>query len=89
MKSMSLEQAVAAIRAKPPAEREAALEALTSAATQDIADGPVGRWAIFDPLQCTPEIASRCEYRGGPGSRRICLVAIDEAVHCPHADYVP
>jgi len=89
MKALSLEQAVALVREKPPAERAAAVEALASAATQDIDGGPASGWAIFDPLECTPDTAERCEYRGGPGSRRICLVAIDRAIDCPHAVYVP
>ncbi len=89
MKAMSLEEAVATIRAKPPAERAAAIEALAAAANRDIAEGPVAGWAVFDPLECTQDTAARCDYRGGPGSGRICLVAIDEGVECPHAEYVP
>jgi len=88
VKGMTLAQAVAAIRAMPPQERVAAVEALASTASGG-PEGPGEGWKVFDPVECTPEVATRCDYRGGPGKGRICLVAIDERVGCPHAEYVP
>jgi len=88
MKGMSLDQALAAIRAMPPQDRVAAVEALARAATRGL-EGQGNGWTVFDPLECTPDVATRCDYRGGPGKGRICLVAIDDRVGCPHAEYVP
>jgi hypothetical protein len=89
MKAMSLEEAAKAIRAMPTEERANALEALAAAAIQDLTGGASARWTILDPLECTPEMAAHCDYRGGPGNGRICLVLVDERVACPYADYVP
>jgi len=89
MKPMSLEEATAAIRRMPAGERASAIGALAGAATQGLSDGPIAGWTLLDPLECTSEMAAHCDYRGGPGSGRICLVAVDEEVHCPHAEYVP
>ncbi|HVP67901.1 MAG TPA: hypothetical protein VMT17_11620 [Anaeromyxobacteraceae bacterium] len=88
MKPMTLEEAAKAIRAMPREERHRALQALADAAGDGLASGPSAGWTILDPLQCTPDMAAHCDYRGGPGSGRICLVAVD-GLDCPHAEYVP
>jgi len=89
MKPMTLEEAAKAIRAMPAPDRARALEALASAATEGLADGPSATWTILDPMECTADMAAHCDYRGGPGSGRICLVAVQDDVECPYAEYVP
>ena len=88
MKAMSLEEAAKAIRKMAPDERARARELLASAAVGELADGPPA-WTVLDPGECTPDMAARCDYRGGPGEGRICLVLVDERIACPYADYVP
>ncbi|HTP49676.1 MAG TPA: hypothetical protein VMK42_03175 [Anaeromyxobacteraceae bacterium] len=89
MKHMSLEEAADAIRRMSPGERQHAMEALAAAVAEGVADGPSGGWTILDPQDCTPAMAERCDYRGGPGNGRICLTRVDAGVPCPHAEYVP
>jgi hypothetical protein len=81
MKAMSLEEAVATVRSMPAHQRAAALRGFARA------EG--AGWTVLDPRQCTPYMAERCDYRGGPGNGRICLVAVDQSTGCPYADYVP
>jgi len=89
MKALSLEEAAKALRMMPADARANAVEALAAAATRELAEGPGAGSAILDPEECTPDMAAHCDYRGGPGGGRICLVLVDERVACPYADYVP
>lgn len=89
MKAMSLEEVAKMLRSMPPDERVRAVEALARAATDELSEGRGTAWTIVDPLECTVDMAAQCDYRGGPGEGRICLVLVDENVACPHADYIP
>jgi hypothetical protein len=87
MRTLSLEEAAAAIRALPPEERAGATHALVDAVAHGLS-GSNTAWTIFDPLECTPARAARC--RSGaemfPGASEVCSVFVDEDCACPHAD---
>jgi hypothetical protein len=87
MRTLSLEEAVAAIQALPPAERAGATHALVDAVAYGMADSRKPAWSIFDALECTPARAARC--RNGaemfPATNEVCSVFVDEDCACPHA----
>jgi hypothetical protein len=87
MRTLSLEDAVAAIQALPPAERAAAAHALADAVAYGLTDTRSPAWTIFDALECTPARAGRC--RDGaemfPVTNEVCSVFVDEDCVCPHA----
>jgi len=86
MRTLSLEDAVAAIQALPPSERAGATHALVDAVAYGLADSRNLAWTIFDPLECTPARAARC--RGGtemfPVTNEVCSVFVDQDCACSH-----
>ncbi len=87
MRTLSLEEAVAAIQALPLEERAGATHALAEAVADGLADSRNPAWTIFDPLECTQARAARC--RGGtemfPVTNEVCSFFVDEDCSCPHA----
>lgn len=81
---MTLDEALAAIRAMPDEERRAAMEELARAARTSFEAG--ASWEVFDPLECTPDMAARCwsGRRTMVVGERVCSAAIDSTLPCPH-----
>lgn len=85
MRSMTLSEVVAAIRALPPERRGQVVRDLVDAAATRIAAGEA--FTVFDPLECTPDIGGLCPQRVRrlASEDRVCLAWIDPDVSCPHA----
>lgn len=84
MTRMTLDQAIAAIRAMPYGARADAVERLSRAVWAGIERGD--GWEVFDPLECTPDMAARCSYRGRTMvvGDRVCAAVFDPTMPCPH-----
>ena len=87
MRALSLEEAVASIRALPSEERETAIHFLTDRVAHALVDSLKPAMTIFDPLECTPARAGRCHRRPEmfPLTNEVCAVFVDEDCTCPHA----
>jgi hypothetical protein len=81
---MRLDEALAAIRAMPEDERTAAIEQLARAVRAS-ADDRVS-WTVFDPLECTPDMAARCwsGRRTMVVNERACAAMFEPTLVCPH-----
>jgi hypothetical protein len=81
---MTLDEALAAIQAMPSDERTAAIENLGRAVTSSIEGGE--SWEVFDPLECTSDMAARCwsGRRTMIVGERVCAAAFDPTLPCPH-----
>jgi hypothetical protein len=87
MRTLSMEEAVAAVQALPPEERAAATHALVDAVAHGLAESGRPAWIIFDVLECTPARATRCRSGGEmfPVTNEVCSVFVDPDCACPHA----
>lgn len=85
MRSMTLAEVVASIRALPAERRGQVVRDLVDAATTRIATGEA--FTVFDPLECTPDIGGLCPHRVRrlAAEDRVCLAWIDPDVTCPYA----
>jgi hypothetical protein len=81
---MTLDEALAAIRAMPNNERAKAIDDLARAVRSSIAGGE--NWAVFDPLECTSDMAARCwsGRRTMVVGERVCAAVFDSTLPCLH-----
>jgi hypothetical protein len=82
---MTLDEALAEIRAMPHGDRGAAIARLARGMNLSIAG--VDGWEVFDPLECTADMAARCWYGGRTMvvGDRVCAAVFDAGLPCPHA----
>lgn len=86
MKAQTFSQVCEQLSRMTPQERVTACLGLAEAAGQGAADEAAGSaLVVFDPQECGPDDAGRCEFFGRPvqHEQRVCAVAVTDAVGCP------
>lgn len=88
MRSASFDAVCDQLARMPAEARVAACLGLASAARQGAADqAEASPLQVFDPVECHPDDAGRCEFFGRPvqHEHRICLVAVEPEAACPQS----